>query len=154
MKFVNACLNCGFMDTNKLENNCPICNSFFYKLNNKEGNKLIKLNKIQRIQWIENKIGHSIPEELNNLRENYNQNKIIEISKQKELEQSVNLNAVLEHGKSILEEQSNIPKCPTCSSTNIKKVSVTSKVANTALFGLFGTKRYKSFHCNNCGYEW
>lgn len=50
--------------------------------------------------------------------------------------------------------QSSIPKCPTCSSTNIKKVSVTSKLANTALFGIFGTKRHKIFHCNNCGYEW
>lgn len=46
------------------------------------------------------------------------------------------------------------PKCPTCNSTNIKKISATSKVVNTAVFGLFGTKRHKTFHCNNCGYEW
>lgn len=48
----------------------------------------------------------------------------------------------------------NIPKCPTCSSTNLKKISATSKVVNTAMFGIWGTKRYKQFHCNNCGYEW
>ena len=48
----------------------------------------------------------------------------------------------------------NKPKCPTCSSTNLKKISTTSKVVNTAVFGLFGTKRHKTFHCNNCGYEW
>ncbi len=48
----------------------------------------------------------------------------------------------------------NKPKCPTCQSTNIKKVSTTSKVINTAIYGIFGTKRYKTFHCNNCGYEW
>ena len=48
----------------------------------------------------------------------------------------------------------NKPKCPTCSSTNLKKISTTSKVVNTAVFGLFGTKRFKQFHCNNCGYEW
>lgn len=46
------------------------------------------------------------------------------------------------------------PKCPTCSSQNLKKISTTSKVVNTAVFGLFGTKRHKTFHCNNCGYEW
>lgn len=46
------------------------------------------------------------------------------------------------------------PKCPTCQSTNLKKITVTSKAMNTALFGLFGTKRNKTFHCNNCGYEW
>ena len=48
----------------------------------------------------------------------------------------------------------NIPKCPTCQSTNLKKISASSKVINTALFGLFGSKRHKTFHCNNCGYEW
>ena len=47
-----------------------------------------------------------------------------------------------------------LPKCPTCSSTNLKKISVTSKAVNTAMFGIFGTKRHKTFHCNNCGYEW
>lgn len=47
-----------------------------------------------------------------------------------------------------------IPKCPTCNSPNIKKISTTSKVTNTALFGIFGTKRHKMFHCNSCGYEW
>lgn len=51
-------------------------------------------------------------------------------------------------------KQTNIPKCPTCQSTNLKKITVTSKAMNTALFGLFGTKRHKTFHCNSCGYEW
>lgn len=48
----------------------------------------------------------------------------------------------------------NIPKCPTCNSTNLKRISATAKVANIAMFGLLGNKRKKTFHCNNCGYEW
>lgn len=48
----------------------------------------------------------------------------------------------------------NKPKCPTCQSTNLKKISVTSKALNTAMWGIFGTKRHKTFHCNHCGYEW
>ena len=48
----------------------------------------------------------------------------------------------------------NIPKCPTCQSINIEKISTTAKATNTVLFGLLGTKRHKTFHCNNCGYEW
>lgn len=48
----------------------------------------------------------------------------------------------------------NTPKCPTCNSTDIKKISTTSKVTNIAMFGLLGNKRKKTFHCNNCGYEW
>lgn len=52
------------------------------------------------------------------------------------------------------QEISNKPKCPTCSSMNIKKISTTAKAVNTVAFGLLGTKRYKTFHCNDCGYEW
>lgn len=44
--------------------------------------------------------------------------------------------------------------CPTCSSTNVKKVSGTSKAISVAMFGLFSQKVKKQFHCNSCGYEW
>ncbi|MDR1772486.1 MAG: hypothetical protein LBS02_17905 [Hungatella sp.] len=45
-------------------------------------------------------------------------------------------------------------KCPTCSSIDIKRITASEKVANVALFGLFGNKRRMQFHCNNCKYEW
>lgn len=48
----------------------------------------------------------------------------------------------------------NTPKCPTCNSTRLKKISTASKAVNTLAFGLLGTKRNKTYHCNNCGYEW
>lgn len=48
----------------------------------------------------------------------------------------------------------NIPKCPTCNSENIHKISSTEKAINVGLFGIFGNKRKKQFHCKNCGYEW
>lgn len=51
-------------------------------------------------------------------------------------------------------KQQNTPKCPTCGSTNLKKITATQKASNAVLFGLFGNKRKKQFHCNNCGYEW
>lgn len=62
--------------------------------------------------------------------------------------------AEISHNNAIAQEWQNKPKCPTCNSANLKKISATSKVVNTAVFGLFGTKRLKTFHCNNCGYEW
>lgn len=46
------------------------------------------------------------------------------------------------------------PKCPTCSSTNISKISTTSKVAGAAFFGLFSKTAKSQFKCNNCGYKW
>lgn len=62
--------------------------------------------------------------------------------------------AEIAHNNAIAQEWQNKPKCPTCNSTNLKKISAASKVVNTAVFGLFGTKRFKQFQCNNCGYEW
>lgn len=45
-----------------------------------------------------------------------------------------------------------IVECPYCHSTNVKKISITSKAAHTALFGIFSVSRNsKQFHCNNCG---
>lgn len=51
-------------------------------------------------------------------------------------------------------QQENTPKCPTCGSKNVKKISTTEKAINIGLFGVFGNKRKKQFHCSNCGYEW
>lgn len=68
--------------------------------------------------------------------------------------QSADFNAKMEHGRAILEEQSNIPKCPTCQSANIRKMSGLESGASIAMFGLFSRKINKTFKCNNCGYTW
>lgn len=41
-------------------------------------------------------------------------------------------------------------ECPYCHSINTKKITTTSKVVNTAMWGLLGTKRFKNYHCNDC----
>lgn len=42
--------------------------------------------------------------------------------------------------------------CPYCKSTNVKKITVTSKAIHTAVFGIFSLGRNsKQWHCNNCG---
>ena len=51
-------------------------------------------------------------------------------------------------------QKSNYPKCPTCNSTNISPIDIASRVLDSAVFGVYGTKRYKTFQCNHCGYEW
>lgn len=49
------------------------------------------------------------------------------------------------------EEDNNTPHCPYCNSTNIKKITTGSKVAHTALFGIFSMSRNsKQWHCNDC----
>ena len=45
-------------------------------------------------------------------------------------------------------------KCPTCGSTNIEKISTSSKVIGASLFGLFSKNATSQFKCKNCGYKW
>ena len=45
-------------------------------------------------------------------------------------------------------------KCPTCSSNNIKKISVTKKAVGALSFGLLSKTAQSQFECLNCGYKW
>ena len=51
-------------------------------------------------------------------------------------------------------QQSNVPKCPTCGSTNIRKISVGAKMGGAAMFGLFSKTAKSQFECGNCKYKW
>ena len=62
--------------------------------------------------------------------------------------------AKMAHGKAILEEQSRVPKCPTCQSTNIRKMGGVERGISIYAFGLFSKKINKTFKCQNCGYTW
>lgn len=46
------------------------------------------------------------------------------------------------------------PKCPTCGSTNIRKISTGERMVSVGMLGLFSKKINKSFKCNACGYTW
>ncbi len=42
-------------------------------------------------------------------------------------------------------------QCPYCKSYNTQKISITSKIGNVALFGIFAAgKVAKEWHCNTC----
>lgn len=56
--------------------------------------------------------------------------------------------------RAAISKQSNTPKCPTCGSTNLSKVSTMSKAGSVFMWGLFSQKVKKTWHCNNCKYEW
>ena len=51
-------------------------------------------------------------------------------------------------------QPSNQPKCPTCSSTKIKKISGTKKIMGAIGFGLLSKSAKSQFECLDCGYEW
>jgi len=53
------------------------------------------------------------------------------------------------------EKEAYAPKCPTCSSPDVEKISTKSKVMKGIMFGILAAgKISKTFKCNNCGYQW
>ncbi len=47
-----------------------------------------------------------------------------------------------------------IPKCPTCGSTNVRKISTGKKAFGFAIVGLFSSNLGKTMECKNCGCKW
>jgi len=52
------------------------------------------------------------------------------------------------------EAQKNIPRCPTCNSENIKKISGMRRAFHGYAFGIFSKTAFSQFECQNCGYKW
>ena len=59
-----------------------------------------------------------------------------------------------ENGLMVKKQPSNQPKCPTCGSTNIKKISAASKAGGMFIFGIFSKTAKSQFQCEDCGYKW
>lgn len=53
-----------------------------------------------------------------------------------------------------LKHEENVPRCPTCSSTNIRKLDVIDRGLSFAVWGIFSSKIGKSMMCKDCGYKW
>lgn len=53
-----------------------------------------------------------------------------------------------------LQREQNIPKCPTCGSTNVKPISTLNRAVSIGMFGLFSSKIGKNYECLNCKMKW
>ena len=56
--------------------------------------------------------------------------------------------------KERIEKQQYTPKCPTCGSTNIEKISAGKKTIGFVAVGVFSSNFGKTMHCKQCGYKW
>ena len=78
----------------------------------------------------------------------------------KELRQMINPKPLSQEESTLVKKQHdqkriiNQPKCPTCGSTNIEKISLTKKATGGLLFGIFSSDVRKQMHCKDCGYKW
>lgn len=49
------------------------------------------------------------------------------------------------------QNESNIPHCPHCNSTDISPIGTGERIGSIAMWGIFSKKINKSFKCNSCG---
>ena len=59
-----------------------------------------------------------------------------------------------EYEKILAERAANAPRCPTCGSTDLKKIDALDRAISVSFLGLASGKIGKSFKCNHCGYMW
>lgn len=73
------------------------------------------------------------------------------IKTSKQIPQEYNSSQQEEYRKQLnTNEISNIPQCPYCHSTNLKKISTSGRIVSVGVFGLGSSKIGKQWHCNNC----
>jgi len=48
----------------------------------------------------------------------------------------------------------NIPKCPTCGSENVKKITLLNRAVSIGMLGLLSGKIGKNYECKDCGSKW
>lgn len=61
---------------------------------------------------------------------------------------------VLNAMKQNMNQNKNIPKCPTCGSTKIEKISASAKLGGAMMFGVLSKTAKSQFKCKSCGYKW
>lgn len=148
------CKRCGriIQDSDK----CDICKSTTYKVPEKywsNGHDFLLNTKLED-QFYEECVKSS-PEFNQRLFDNRDS---IKRQKDAEYRQTMAIgNAILEGADPKIAFQTggqNLPKCPTCGSLKVRKISTGERVASVGFFGLFSKKINKSFKCDNCGYMW
>lgn len=75
------------------------------------------------------------------------------ITKCRECQKDVSSEAVVCPHCGCPQKQTDVPRCPTCNSTDVGKISTGAKLTTMFIFGdlknLTGT-----FKCNKCGHKW
>ena len=151
-----ACHNCGYAivqqsdiwngkpdkrDPNLLLEKCPFCDAPFYF--EEEIEDLLDCQTILDKKVYAKYIYGNPEKEL--LYQTRTQKELKEIRKQ--LEEKSFADSTNDEEK---REQTNIPKCPICGSTNLKKLSFTNKAISVGVFGLLSNKINKTWECKNC----
>ena len=148
------CKKCGRVINNSVK--CDVCNSTTYKVPEKfwlDGIDFLISNDSKKI-LIEECVKSSpeFDEQLFNSRDE------ILAKENAKYDQAMKIGNAIRQGAdpetAFKSNGENLPKCPTCGSSNVKKISTASKIAGATMFGLFSRTAKSQFKCENCGYKW
>ena len=133
----------GFVTYYTYEDNsiCPTC-----------GEKMIEMNLTEKDWNTLNNI--SLEQDFIFAMDKLKQDNIVEFTmKMSQFKETINQQSVIQN-QIKNSSQSPTPKCPTCGSTNIKKISATKRWIGAGLFGLASSDFGKTMQCDECGYKW
>lgn len=140
MKF--ECQTCGYIhEGNSVPSSCPVCHNnnfleydFAVLKSLKCSQQLIEaMQKLKQTDIIEYEL------KMSQFRNQLDQKRANERAQRQQLQ---------------LQQAQNQPKCPTCGSTNIQKISATRKAMGAIGFGLFSKTARSQYECLDCKYKW
>lgn len=163
-QYAESCPNCGFpivrfMEENKLTDIkkveiCPKCGRFsegaLYYLKCDYCGSTMAQTDLTMDEWISvlmKKDAFSFVEDMAN---KYGNNQFSE----EMFNARMGHNHSNSHTSEQKKEETNIPKCPTCGSTKIRKISGTKRAASILSFGILSNNIGKTYECLNCKYKW
>ena len=130
------CYICGYKTTDDNINECPqcLCDDVFVK--SKDEEELMMLFNDRDLT-----------------------NAMLKLKKKDPIEYQLKLNQfkLQQEQSDVIREQereSNRPHCPTCGSTNIKKITGTERAVSVIGLGIFSKKINKSYKCLKCKSTW
>lgn len=163
-QYAESCPNCGFpivrfMEENKLTDIkkveiCPKCGRFsegsLYYLKCDYCGSTMAQTDLTMDEWISvlmKKDAFSFVEDMAN---KYGNNQFSE----EMFNARMGHNHSNSHTGGQKKEETNVPKCPTCGSTKIRKISGTKRAASILGFGILSNNIGKTYECLNCKYKW
>lgn len=137
---------------------CAQCRSMVagYKTNEENKQHNVTCPKCGCIDIIYNKMVYDNPEEYRKLRKSNQLDSYFDELITEHYQNKQNEPEVIQSQNASYNNPNPVPKCPTCGSTNIRRINGTEKAFNAAMFGLLGNKRKCQFECQNpnCRYRW
>ena len=155
------CIECG-KDISEYADKCPNCgcpieisknNKYTTILTNGGKSKIKIISKLRELLKLDLAQAKDIVDNCKIIKSNISLQEAEHIKKEIEaLGGQVNITPFTK--SQVTQVNMNLPKCPTCGSTNIEKISAGKKVKGSLLFGVFSSDVRNTMHCKNCGAKW